>query len=186
MSMRGLIFAVAAAALIGGVAAPAAARDVRFGPRFNVSDDADLGVGADVRWTFLAADPRLAVTASFDYFFPEDGNEQIDDAFGEFHGRLPVDLLRVFDFRPATEVEYWETNLNLTWDFTADHPVVPYAGVGVTYGRAKASFARFDTDDGDVGANVLAGIRIQRRFYVEAKQEAGGGELFVLTVGVRF
>ncbi len=64
--------------------------------------------------------------------------------------------------------------------------MIPYAGVGVNYGRSKASFARFDVDDGDVGANVLAGVRIQRRFYVEAKQEAGGGELFVLTVGVRF
>ena len=184
--MRGLILTVAAAAVIGVAPAPAGARDVHFGPRFDVSDDADFGVGADIRWTFLKDDPRLALTASFDYFFPEDGEPQIDDALPNFDRRLPVDLLRVFGFHREAEREYWEANLNLTWDFTADHPVVPYAGVGASYGRSKASLVRFDVDEGDVGANVLAGIRIKRRFYVEAKQEAGGGELFVLTVGVRF
>jgi hypothetical protein len=51
---------------------------------------------------------------------------------------------------------------------------------------ARASAFGFDSDHSDVGANVLAGMRIRQRFYVEAKQEAGGGELFVLTVGVRF
>ena len=79
--MRGLILTVAAAAVIGAAPAPAGARDVHVGPRFNVSDDADLGVGADVRWTFLADDPRLALTASFDYFFPEDGDQPFGDAF---------------------------------------------------------------------------------------------------------
>ena len=98
----------------------------------------------------------------------------------------PATSISPFDFRPDTEVEYWEANLNLTWDFTTDRAVIPYAGVGVNYGRASASLRGSTSDEGDVGANVLAGVRIQRRFYVEAKQEAGGGELFVLTVGVRF
>ena len=184
--MRGLMLRVAAAALIGTPPPPAGARDVHVGPRFNVSDDADLGVGADVRWTFLKADPRLALTASFDYFFPEDGDEDLDEALQDLEDLFPGDFHLPFDFRPDTDVEYWEANLNLTWDFTTDLAVIPYAGVGVNYGRSKASFAGFHVDDGDVGANVLAGVRIKRRFYVEAKQEAGGGELFVLTVGVRF
>ena len=56
----------------------------------------------------------------------------------------------------------------------------------VNYAHARASAFGIDSDQDDVGANVLAGVRIHRRFYLEAKQEAGGGELFVLTVGVRF
>jgi opacity protein-like surface antigen len=184
MSKRGLIITVAAAGLLG--AATARAADVQFGPRFNVSDNADLGLGADVRWTFLADGPRLALSASFDYFFPEDGNEAFDDALRSFEDLLPDDVPLPFDFSPDSNVEYWEANLNLTWDFTTDRVVIPYAGVGVNYGHSRVSAFGFDSDDSDIGANVLAGVRIQRRFYVEAKQEAGGGDLFVLTVGVRF
>jgi len=167
-------------------AAPVAAADVQFGPRVSISNDADFGVGADVRWAFLADDPRLAVSATFDYFFPEDGDGELDDALEDFEDFFPDDFDLPFDFSPDTEVEYWEANLNLTWDFTSDRAVVPYAGVGMNYGHARASAFGFDTDESDVGANVLAGIRIRDRFYVEAKTEAGGGELFVVTAGVRF
>jgi hypothetical protein len=184
MSMRGLL--VTMAALWIAAAAPATAADVQFGPRLHVSDDADLGVGADVRWNFLADDPRLALSASFDWFFPDDGDEELDDALAGFEGLLPDDVELPFDLSPDTEIEYWEANLNLTWDFTTERVVIPYAGIGVNYGRSRVSVLGFDSDESDVGANVLAGIRIHRRFYVEAKQEAGGGELFVLTVGVRF
>jgi hypothetical protein len=180
--MRGLLFGLA----LMGAAAPLAAADVGFGPRFSVSDDADFGIGADVRWAFLADDPRLAVSASFDYFFPEDGNDELEDALDGFEGFFPDDFDLPFDFRSNIEVEYWEANLNLTWDFTADRTVIPYAGVGLNYARLRSSAFGFEGDESDVGANVLAGIRIRDRFYVEAKTEAGGGELFVLTAGVRF
>jgi opacity protein-like surface antigen len=185
MSMRGLLIMTVAALGAGGAATTQAA-DVQFGPRVSVSDDADFGVGADVRWTFLADDPRLALTGSFDYFFPEDGDDEFEDALDQFRGFLPDDVDLPFDFNPDTEVEYWEANLNLTWDFTTDRAVIPYAGVGVNYAHSRASAFGFDSDESEVGANVLAGMRIRERFYVEAKQEAGGGELFVLTVGVRF
>jgi opacity protein-like surface antigen len=184
MSVRCLVITVAAALI--GTAGPARAGDVQLGPRFNVSDDADLGIGADVRWNFLRDDPRLALSASFDYFFPDDGDDELDDALADFESFLPNDLDLPFDFTRDTEVEYWEANLNLTWDFTTDRAVIPYAGVGVNYAHSRASAFGFDADESDVGANVVAGVRIQRRFYVEAKQEAGGGELFVVTVGVRF
>jgi opacity protein-like surface antigen len=184
MSMRGLIVTAAAAGLIA--ATPAGARDVQLGPRGSVSDDADLGIGADVRWTFLRDDPRLALSASFDYFFPDDGDEDFDDALASLEDLFPEEFQLPFDFRPDTEIEYWEANLNLTWDFTTDRVVIPYAGVGINYAHSKVSAFGFDSDESDVGANVLAGVRIKQRFYVEAKQEAGGGELFVLTVGVRF
>jgi hypothetical protein len=184
MSMR--VALVAAAAVWMGAAGPARAADVQLGPRGSVSDDADLGVGADVRWTFLRDDPRLALTASFDWFFPDDGNDDFEEALEDLEEFFPGGFPFPFEFDPETEVEYWEANLNLTWDFTADRVVVPYAGVGVNYAHSKVSAFGFDTDDSDVGANVLAGVRIRRRFYVEARQEAGGGELFVVTVGVRF
>ena len=188
MSMRNAMVPFAVAASLAATSARAG--EVHAGPRFNVSDDADLGVGADVRWAFLDRDPRLAITGSFDYFFPDDGRGDVENALDQFRdqfgGLLPPEFELPFDFTPDTEVRYWEANLNLTWDFTDDRPVVPYAGVGVNYGRATASAFGFDSDTSDVGANVLAGVRIERRFYVEAKREAGGGDLFVLTVGVRF
>jgi hypothetical protein len=143
-------------------------------------------VGADVRWAFLDDDPRLALSASFDYFFPDDGGDDLEEALEGFEGFFPPGFELPVEFSPDTEVEYWEANLNLTWDFTTDRPVIPYAGVGVNYAHSRASAFGFDSDESDVGANVLAGIRIKERFYVEAKREAGGGELFVLTAGVRF
>ena len=163
---------------------------MQFGPRFHISDDADFGVGADVRWAFLADDPRLALSASFDYFFPEDDSlvADIDDVLDSIRDLLPPGFeLPLGGVRLDSEVEYWEANLNLTWDFIADRAVVPYAGLGVNYAQSRASVFGFDySDESEFGANVLAGLRIRQRFYVEAKQEAGGGELFVLTVGVRF
>ena len=171
-----------AVVLAAAWAAPAEARDVTVGVRGSVSDDADLGLGAEVRWRFLPEDRRLALQASFDYFFPEDPETDFEEfGLGDFaFGDLP------FDLDLDAEVEYWEANLNLAWDFTTGGPVIPYAGAGVNYGRARVSVLGFDEDEGDVGANVLAGVRIRDRVFVEAKQEAGGGELFVLTVGVSF
>lgn len=178
--------AAVVAAIVGGISPAARAADVQFGPRVSISDDADFGVGADVRWTFLRDDPRLALTASFDWFFPEEEGEdledvleQFEDLFGEFGFPLPQGFA-------DTDVEYWEANLNLTWDFTTGRPVIPYAGAGANYARMRVSTLGFEDDESDLGVNVLAGIRIRERFYVEAKREAGGGELFVLTVGVRF
>jgi outer membrane protein W len=185
MGFRRLTNASVLAAVLLGVVPQAHGADVQFGPRFNVSDEADLGVGVDVRWTFLREDPRLALTASFDYFFPDDGDDEFDQVLRRFES-LVGDIELPFDLDGDTDVEYWEANLNLTWDFTSERAVIPYAGVGINYARATVSAFGFDTDESDVGANVLAGVRIARRFYVEAKREAGGGELFVLTAGVRF
>jgi hypothetical protein len=186
--MRLVRLAPGAFALVAALIAPAPAHAqdsrVQFGPHVNVSDDADLGVGADVRWAFLRDDRRLALVASFDYYFPEDVELELPDQFREllelFGGEFPL------DFGQDVEREYWEANLNLTWDFSATGTVIPYAGVGVSYGRASVNAFGIEEDEDDVGANVLGGVRIARRFFVEAKREAGGGELFVLTAGVRF
>ena len=172
--------------MLAGAMPQAHAADVQFGPRLNVSDEADLGVGADVRWTFLREDPRLALSASFDYFFPQDSDDEFAQVLRQLE-KLVGGIDVPFDLARDSDVQYWEANLNLTWDFTAAKTaVIPYAGVGINYSRASVSAFGFETDESDVGANVLAGVRIARRFYVEAKREAGGGELFVLSVGVRF
>jgi hypothetical protein len=185
MRLRKIALAVSFAGLIAS-APPSLAQDSRvsFGPHVNVSDDADLGVGADVRWVFLRDDRRLALVASFDYYFPEDEELELPDQFREllelFGGEFPL------DFGQDVEREYWEANLNLTWDFAGGGTVIPYAGVGVSYAHASVNAFGIEDDEDDVGANVLAGVRIARRFFVEAKREAGGGELFVLSAGVRF
>jgi hypothetical protein len=171
-------------AVVSAAVAPAGAADVQLGPRFNVSDDAGLGLGADVRWTFLRDDPRLALSASFDYFFPDDGHDELDEVLRQLETFLG-DLDLPFDLG-RTDVEYWEANLNLTWEFTSARPVIPYAGAGINFARAQVSSFGFESGESDVGANVLAGVRIARRFYVETRLEAGGGDLFVLTLGVRF
>ena len=183
MSTRSLIITVAA---WGAIAASAQAGEIQAGPRFDVSDNADLGLGADVLWTFLPRDPRLALTGSFDYFFPDNGSGDLADAVAQLRALIPGDLRLPLDLTLDFEIRYWEANLNLTWDFTDERAMVPYAGVGVNYGRSRSSALGFHSDQSDVGANVLAGVRIEQRFYVEAKKEAGGGKLFVLTAGVRF
>ena len=192
MSQVRRIIAVCAFSLLSSFFyVPAAdARDVTFGLRGSISDDADFGVGADIRWTFLPDDPRLALDLTFDYFFPEEGNDDIEDILDEVDGLfpnlpLPIDLEEILDLA-TPERTYWEANLNLTWDFTRGGAVIPYAGLGANYGRLETELLGFTSDEDDFGANVLAGMRIKDRFYVEAKQEFGGGEMFVLSAGVRF
>jgi hypothetical protein len=58
--------------------------------------------------------------------------------------------------------------------------------VGINYARSRVEVFGLEEEDDDVGANVLAGVRIARRVFVQAKKEAGGGDLFVVTAGVRF
>jgi hypothetical protein len=187
------VLAFAAAAFLAA-AAPARAQSsrVQFGPRVSVSDDADFGVGADVRWPFLRSDRRLALSVSFDWFFPEEDIvdlSDLQDFFAVFGGR---DLPPLPVFELETDLTYWEANLNLTYDFGTTGAVTPYAGVGVNFAHREIRVTGvLDLDfrnegDDDVGANVLAGVRFARRFYVEAKREAGGGELFMVTAGVRF
>jgi hypothetical protein len=182
-------FAAALAATLIAHPPPARAQDarVRVGPHFNISDDADLGVGADIRWVFLKSDTRLALVGSFDYFFPGDESSDFDalaNLLGRFFpGGFP-------GFRVEVDRQYWEVNLNLTWDFTRTGLVIPYAGVGANYAHAhvklRGPFPENGNSEDDFGANVLAGVRIGRYVFVEAKKEAGGGELFALTAGVRF
>lgn len=171
------------------------ARRVQVGVHGNVSDDADLGLGGDVRWQFLRSDSRVALVGSFDYFFPEDDgldffNNNLGGIFDSFFRGLPDPLgnLPPLPVLEDLQVErkYWEANLDLTYDFGTSGTVIPYAGVGVNFAHSRVEAFRLEEDEGDWGANVLAGVRIARRVFVQAKKEAGGGDLFVVTAGVRF
>jgi hypothetical protein len=132
---------------------------------------------------------------SFDYFFPEDDDleffqNDFNGLFDAFFRGLPD---RLGDLPPLPVLEdfqverkYWEANLDLTYDFGTSGTVIPYGGVGVNYAHSRVEVFGLEEDDDDFGANVLAGVRIARRVFVQAKREAGGGDLFVVTAGVRF
>ena len=187
---RWIVSALALTLLSAATPAAAQSGRVRVGPHFSISDDADLGVGADVRWPFLASDRRLALTASFDWFFPEDQGGDVNEELRRFLDLIGGGQFPLPELPFEVDVTYWEANLNLTYDFGTSGAVTPYAGVGINYAHTEVSVSGFfepvDQSDNDVGANVLAGVRFGGRFYVEAKREAGGGDLFVLTAGVRF
>ena len=78
---------MAVAGLLGASTA-ARAGDVQFGPRFSISDDADLGVGADVRWAFLARrpPPRAHARPSTTSFPRTTRREDLDDALRRLRG----------------------------------------------------------------------------------------------------
>jgi len=107
------------------------------------------------------------------------------DLLGRFFPGVP---LPHFDF--GIDRQYWEANLDLTYDFGHTSILVPYVGVGANYAHAHAKlrgpFPENGESEDDFGANVLAGVRIGRYVFVQAKKEAGGGDLFVLTAGLRF
>jgi opacity protein-like surface antigen len=168
---------------------PSTPRRLQLGVHGNISDDADLGVGGDIRWAFLKSDTRLALVGSFDYFFPEDDSPDIDgqlvDLLGRFFPGVPLPNLGF-----EIDRQYWEANLDLTYDFGRTATLIPYVGVGANYAHAhvkvRGPFPENGNSEDDFGANVLAGVRIGRYVFVQAKKEAGGGDLFVLTAGVRF
>ena len=78
------------------------------------------------------------------------------------------------------DVSYWEINTNLTYTLKGD--LAPYVGGGFNIARASVSVV----DETDVGLNVLGGLRLSDRLFGEAKFELGGGDMFVVTVGILF
>lgn len=163
---------IAVAVLAVLCAAPAArAGDVAFGVQGSWGDSADLAVGARVIADLSGQKSGLSVVASFDYFFPG------DDGWGDFLG---IDL------------KYWELNGNLVYGFAKSSSVQPYVGTGLNYAHVsltESEFTGISVSDSDVGINILGGLNFgsgRTKFFAEAKFEAGGGEQFVVTGGIRF
>ncbi len=123
----------------------------------------DADFGIGARVEFDFAGPPLTLIGDFGYFFP-DGN-----------------------------VDYWELNANLVYNFRIpDAPTVtPYAGGGLNI--AHKSFDGNDlTDDRsntDPGLNLLGGARFDAGAvspFIELKFEIEGGDQFIVTGGILF
>lgn len=102
--------------------------------------------------------------------------------------RAPVSVWGSFDlFFPDGPADYWELNVNASYDFhlPTTPTVVPYAGGGLNIAHRSAGLA----DDTDGGLNILGGIRFPLPSvtpFFELRIEAGGGDMFVATGGVLF
>jgi len=165
---------VIAALLVLGSAADATAQ--RFGLQASYADDTDFGVGGRVEIPLALSDAgvlsRTFAAGSFDWFFPDCetfvglGNTEID-------------------------CSYWEINANLAVPFTVAASVTPYAGAGLNVAHisisAENEIGDFDDSQTEIGANLLGGVRFPLgglSMYAEARAELGGGEQFVITVGL--
>ncbi|NNG15603.1 MAG: hypothetical protein HKM89_03910 [Gemmatimonadales bacterium] len=144
------------------------AGQVSAGVHGDWGSDMDFGVGARAVLGLERLVPNLETVGSFDYFFPGD------------------------DF--GADVTYWELNLNLVYRFEIkDSPVKPYAGAGLNFAYLNASVDVLGTtasgDETRGGLNLLGGLLFdigRAKPFVEGRVEAGGGDQFVVSAGVRF
>ncbi len=173
---------LAALVLVGvGSNASAADRPLSFGVQGSYgSDDTNFAIGGRLVLDLGSQVENVEVVGTFDYFFPSVADD--------------VDIPGI-DF----DVKYWEANANVIYKYPlSGSSMVPYGGVGLNYAHASAS-ASVDLGDlgdygmseseSDVGLNILGGVLFgtgSTKFFVEAKIEAGGGELFVVSGGIRF
>lgn len=157
------LFAVMA--LTGAVSvAPAilaAQQPFHLGAQVSWGDDSDVGIGVRYENDLNRLIParNLRVVGSFDWFFP--GNN----------------------------VDYFEINANVAYQFTIPSSRIgPYAGGGLNIARASGGLGT--SSDTQVGLNLLGGLRFPSagriRPYVEGRFEFSGGEQFVLTGGILF
>jgi len=152
--------------------APARAGAVQFGAQVSFADDADVGVGARLVWDLKSLGKGLDLITSFDYFFPNEG--------GSLLGVASVD------------VNYWEVNANLAYNFRTKGQAHPYVGAGVNIAHVSVGVDVLGVggraDDTRAGLNLLGGSAFgkQKRFFVELKVELEGGEQVVVAAGVRF
>lgn len=93
-----------------------------------------------------------------------------------------IRLVPSFDwFFPEGNFNYWELNLNAINVFPVPNVrAAGYVGAGLNYAKISNGVS-----SDDVGANILAGIRLAGTFrpFLEARLELGGGEQLVLTGG---
>ena len=116
----------------------------RFGGQVSFGDDADFGIGGRVLLDFSQAVTGLALTGSFDYFFPD--NLDL--------GALGVDI----------DTNYWELNGNAVLQFGIPSApnMQPYVGGGVNFARASADVVSpgdsFEDSQTDLALNILGGF----------------------------
>mgnify|MGYP001606807906 FL=1 len=155
-------------ALTGVLAAAPAAlvaqQPFHLGAQVSWGDDSDVGIGVRYENDLNRLIParNLRVIGSFDWFFP--GNN----------------------------VDYFEINANVAYQFTLPGSRIgPYVGGGLNIARASVDLPVLGkSSDTQVGLNLLGGLRFPSagriRPYVEGRFELSGGEQFVLTGGLLF
>lgn len=101
-----------------------------------------------------------------------------------------VEFAGSFDvFFPDGDVDYWELNANLIYNFEIPDAGAfrPYAGGGLNIARVDPPVGDSDTD---LGLNVLGGAKFPNEGpvtpYLELRAEIEGGEQFVITGGILF
>ncbi|MDP2497318.1 MAG: hypothetical protein Q8W44_04910 [Candidatus Palauibacterales bacterium] len=90
-------------------------------------------------------------------------------------------------FFPDGDVDYWELNGNLVYNFPVEESrtFFPYLGGGLNIARVEAG----TLEDTDLGVNIVGGSKFDAEGvtpFVEARVEIEGGEQFVLTGGFLF
>jgi hypothetical protein len=155
--------------LLLGVASnsSAAVGQISAGAQANWGTETDFGLGARIILDLGGLVGGLETVGSFDYFFPRD------------------------DF--GADLTYWEANANLVYriDITSDL-LTPYVGAGFSFTRFEASAAVLGVEvagnETRAGINFLAGLMFDvgvAKPFIEGKIEAGAGEQFVASAGVR-
>ena len=160
--MRRTSFAVSA--LLGVAVFAAGPRAVEaqmtVGPSLAFHDDADFGVGATFGMPLAALGEGFGLMLDFLYFFPE-GN-----------------------------IDYFEINGNVTYDFPLESSiVVPFVLGGLNIARASASAFGVSASATEVGLNLGGGIAFDAgnfRPNVAAKFEVSGGGALVVWVTLPF
>lgn len=157
--MRHRLIAVLGTAVAVGVADSAAAQPR---PDFRIGPQLSFANDADFgiggRVEVGVPASNVFVTGSFDLFFP-----------------------------PGNNVDYWELNGNLGYQFplTSTSDVVPYVAGGLNLAHASVPAG----SNTDVGLNLLGGGRFPLQavsLFFELRFEVKGGEQVVITGGVLF
>lgn len=132
---------------------------VGLGLHGNWAEETDWGIGGRVAVQLPVDQVPLGLVSSFDWFWPE--SEAID--------------------------EYWELNANLVMK-PALALIAGYFGIGLNLAHTEAQdpFGAGKLTETKVGMNLVAGLIYDGLLtpYGEVRYEVGGGEQFVLTVGI--
>jgi hypothetical protein len=132
---------------------------VGLGVHGNWAEEADWGIGGRVALQLPVEQAPLVLVSSFDWFWPE------------------TDAIR----------DYWEINANLIIK-PALALIAGYFGVGLNMAHTVAEdpFGAGTLSETSVGMNLVAGLIYDALLtpYGEVRYEVGGGEQFVVTVGI--
>jgi hypothetical protein len=149
--------------VVGMLGAANLEAQVRFGGQVGYANDADLGLGARVQ-VGLPSLNQIDFIGSFDLYFPSSVS--------------------------GVDVNYWEINANLKYDFPINSPTFgPYLGTGLNLAHVSVSSQGFGASDTDLGLNIMGGTTFRAGSmtpFAELRVEVGGGEQVILAGGLLF